>query len=308
MSAGERINPLQFSENSAISTYRGYPTMSTNTNTKNKACVSDIAGIMEQIAPVSLAEEWDNCGLQVGAADWIVDKIWVALDPLLPVIEAAVKHDADLVITHHPLIFRGLKRIDLDTFEGKVIATALGNKTAIYAAHTNLDSAVDGINDVLAGRIGLINTTPLLAPKFPSDDMESAGSEGLGRIGETVSSMPVKDWAQELKQRLGLAHITVAGNLDRMVHRVAVCSGSGSSLMDSFLHSDADVFVSGDLRYHDARAVEECGRAFVDIGHFASEHLMIDALVKKLKSAIEKTGWKIQIDACSIERDPFEIM
>jgi putative NIF3 family GTP cyclohydrolase 1 type 2 len=130
----------------------------------------------------------------------------------------------------------------------------------------------------------------------------------LGRIGMIASPMPVREWARQLKKRLGLAHVKIAGNLDRTVHRVAVCSGSGSSLMDTFLSSDADVYVSGDLRYHDARAVEDSGRAFVDIGHFASEHLIIDPLVRKLKAAVEQAGWDIAIEPCSIESDPFSIM
>ena len=279
-----------------------------NTSNQNRPCVADIAEIMEQIAPLSLAEEWDNCGLQVGASQWTVDKIWVALDPILPVIEAAAQHDVSLVITHHPLIFKGLRRIDLDTFEGRVIATALRNNTAVYAAHTNLDSAADGINDVLAERIGLQHTTPLLAPVYPIDEDDSSSQVGLGRIGDITPPIPVKAWAKKVKHQLGLAHVRTAGNLDRIVHRAAVCSGSGSSLMDTFLNSDSDVFVSGDLRYHDARIVEDSGRAFVDIGHFASEHLMIDALVEKLKAETDKSGWDVRIEPCSLESDPFELM
>jgi dinuclear metal center YbgI/SA1388 family protein len=280
-----------------------------STGIHKKACVSDIAGIMEEIAPACLAETWDNCGLQVGASQWSVDKIWVALDPLVEVIEAAGRHGVDLVITHHPLIFKSLKSIDLNSYEGKVIACALRSHTAVFAAHTNLDSTADGINDVLAGRIGLEDTKPLLAAA-PCDagDREPAAPIGLGRIGMIASPMPVREWARQLKKRLGLAHVKIAGNLDRTVHRVAVCSGSGSSLMDTFLSSDADVYVSGDLRYHDARAVEDSGRAFVDIGHFASEHLIIDPLVRKLKAAVEQAGWDIAIEPCSIESDPFSIM
>lgn len=279
-----------------------------NTASKHKALVADIVDIMEEIAPGSLAEEWDNCGLQVGAPQWIVEKIWVALDPLPPVIEMAGRHDVDLVITHHPLIFKGLKRIDLDTFEGKVIDTALRKQIAVYAAHTNLDSAADGINDVLAERIGLHDTIPLVSSQAGVGDDVPSAAVGMGRIGDTVSPLPVKEWALTLKKALGLEHIKVAGNLDKMVRRVAVCSGSGGSLLGDFLSSDADVYVSGDLRYHDARTVEDSGRAFVDIGHFASEHIMIDAVVKKLTVAVESSGWNIQIEPCTIERDPFEIM
>jgi GTP cyclohydrolase I len=280
-----------------------------STGIQKKACVSDIAGIMEEIAPAFLAETWDNCGLQVGASQWPVEKIWVALDPLVEVIEAAGQHGVDLVITHHPLIFKSLKAIDLNSFEGKVIACAIKSQTAVYAAHTNLDSAADGINDVLAGRIGLQETEPLQAAAHYADSHgDPADPIGLGRIGKIASPMPVAEWVRELKKRLGLAHVKTAGNLDRTVHRVAVCSGSGSSLMGTFLGSDADVYVSGDLRYHDARTVEESGRAFVDIGHFASEHLIIDPLVRKLKTAVEAAGWDIAIEPCSIERDPFSIM
>jgi dinuclear metal center YbgI/SA1388 family protein len=214
-----------------------------------------------------------------------------------------------LVITHHPLIFKSLKSIDLNSFEGKVIACALKSQTAVFAAHTNLDSAADGINDVLADRIGLQETEPLLAAAHDDGgDTDPAAPIGLGRIGRIAAPMPVKQWVRQLKKRLGLAHVKTAGNLDRTIHRVAVCSGSGSSLMDTFLSSDADVYVSGDLRYHDARTVEDRGRVFIDIGHFASEHLIIDPLVRKLKAAVEATGWDIAIEPCAIESDPFSIM
>ncbi len=280
-----------------------------STGIQKKACVSDIAAIMEAIAPAFLAETWDNCGLQVGASQWPVDKIWVALDPLVEVIEAAGQHGVDLVITHHPLIFKSLKSIDLNSFEGKVIACALRSQTAVYAAHTNLDSTADGINDVLADRLGLMETEPLLAAAhYVAGDGDPTAPIGLGRIGTIASPMPVKEWARQLKKRLGLAHVKLAGNLDRAVHRAAVCSGSGSSLMDTFLSSDADVYVSGDLRYHDARSVEESGRAFIDIGHFASEHLIIEPLVRKLRAAVEAAGWDVAIEPCSIESDPFSIM
>lgn len=282
-----------------------------NTIKKKRVGVEDIARLLEQIAPAHLSEAWDNCGLQVGSTQWEVKKIWVALDPLAKVIEDAGRCSVDMVITHHPLIFKALKRIELESTEGKVIASAINHRIAIYAAHTNLDSAAGGINDVLARKIGLDNLCPLLMPKdcLRSDEASCTHETvGIGRIGDLSEPVTVKQWIDDIKKYFGIQHVKVAGNIDRMVHRAAVCSGSGGSLVDTFLSSDADVFVTGDLRYHDARAVEDAGRTFIDIGHFASEHIILEVLTAKLTSAVQKAGWNVKIESCMIEKDPFAVV
>jgi len=270
-----------------------------------------MVALMEELAPPMLAESWDNCGLQVGALQWPVRKVWVALDPLLSVVEAAAGQDVDLVITHHPLIFKPLRKIDLDTREGKIIAAAMNAQMAIYAAHTNLDSARDGINDVLARKIGLAGLEPLV-PAKPAESCDKripdGNPVGMGRLGRLDPPRTVTQLAQEIKRQLGLTNVKVAGRADKVVGKVAVCSGSGGGLLDNFLTSEADVFVSGDLRYHDARAVEDAGRALIDIGHFASEHLMVDALFHQLERVVTHAGWKVQIAPCRLERDPFALI
>jgi dinuclear metal center YbgI/SA1388 family protein len=274
--------------------------------------VADLVGLMEKIAPPYLAESWDNCGLQVGDRNWPVKKVWVALDPLFSVIDAAAGQDVDMVITHHPLIFKPLRNIDLDKPEGRTIAVALTSRTAIYAAHTNLDSAKDGINTLLAHKIGLNRMAPLVpadASAMSSATTSSAhGVTGMGRLGRLASSMTVAELAQDIKKQLGLAKVRVAGRADRKIATVAVCSGSGGSLIDRFLASEADVFVTGDIRYHDARAVEDAGRALIDIGHFASEHIMIDALCDLLDRAVKEAGWDVRIEACELEQEPFQMI
>jgi len=278
---------------------------------KKEVLVADIIRLMECIAPAVLAEDWDNCGLQVGALHWPVQKIWVALDPLLPVIEDAGRRQVDMVITHHPLIFRALQRVSLDTAEGRAIAAALKTRTAVFAAHTNLDSAVGGINDVLARKIGLQQLCALVAAESGATGADSTAARdpaGIGRIGTLASPLPVGQWAGAIKKQLGLESVKVAGNMQMEVQRAAVCSGSGGGLMTAFLHSDADVFVSGDLRYHDARAVEDAGRAFIDIGHFASESIIIEALADTLRSAIQAESWDVQVEPCRSERDPFKLV
>jgi dinuclear metal center YbgI/SA1388 family protein len=263
------------------------------------ACkLGNIIDAIEEIVPSEFAEEWDNCGMQLGDRDWRINKIWVALDPLPEVISAACQEDIDLVITHHPLIFKSLTSIDVSTMEGVVIQQALDHQVAIFSAHTNLDRAKDGVNDILASRIGLSITNTL------SNDLIS-GIPGFGRIGELVQPTSLSALAKNIKQTLGIDHVKVAGNLDMRVKTVAVCSGSGSSMVSAFLDSGADVFISGDLRYHDARNFEFAQKALIDIGHFASEHLIVETFAQQLDRHFQSKGLTLVVEPYSLEKDPF---
>jgi len=263
------------------------------------ACkLGNVIDAIEEIVPSDFAEEWDNSGMQVGDRDRQIKKIWVALDPLPQVISAACQEDVDLVITHHPLIFKSLTSIDVSTVEGFVIQQALDHRLAIFSAHTNLDRAQNGVNDILASRIGLSNTHCL------SNDLIS-GIPGFGKIGELLQATSLSVLAKNLKQTLGIDHVKVAGNLDMRVKTVAVCSGSGSSMVSAFLDSGADVFVSGDLRYHDARTFEFAQKALIDIGHFASEHLIVETFAQQLDRHFQSKGLTLVVEPYTIEKDPF---
>jgi len=266
------------------------------------ACkLGNIIDAIEEIVPSEFAEDWDNSGMQVGDRDYRIKKIWVALDPLPEVISAACREDVDLVITHHPLIFKSLTSIDVRTVEGFVIQQALDHRVAIFSAHTNLDRAKDGVNDILASRIGLSNTHSL------SKDL-IAGIPGFGRIGELAQATSLRALAKNLKRTLGIDHVKVAGNLDMRVKTVAVCSGSGSSMVSAFLDSGADVFISGDLRYHDARTFEFARKALIDIGHFASEHLIVETFAQHLDRHFQSKGLTLVVEPCTMEKDPFEMI
>ena len=260
-----------------------------------------IIKIIEQVIPKDLSEAWDNCGLQVGDVDWSVKKIWVALDPLPEVIAAASQNDVDLVITHHPLIFKAIKTIDVHTPEGAVIQQALNGKVAVYSAHTNLDRVHAGVNDVLAHAIGLKEIVPL------SIDPVS-GMPGFGRIGKVDSPTTPTEMIHRLKAALKLEHVKVAGDLNLNVQKVVVCSGSGSSMISEFFNSSADAYISGDLHYHDARLFEFAGKVLIDIGHFASEHLIVEALTKRLKQSFRSEGLKLDVQAYAFEKDPFLVV
>jgi dinuclear metal center YbgI/SA1388 family protein len=276
-----------------------------------KTTVDDIIAVIEQIAPLNLAEQWDNCGLQVGSRSQQVKKVWVALDPLLSVVDAAADQGVDLIITHHPLLFRSVRSIDLESAIGKVIAIAIKHRIALYAAHTNLDSAHRGINTQLADLIGLSGLEPLVAADVDSRhtlDRVEVPQTGLGRIGWLDPPQTVGELVEPIKRCLNLTSVRIAGDTQLKVRRAAVCSGAGSSLMEAFLSSDAQVYISGDSRYHDARAVEEAGRALIDVGHFASEQIVIDSLVDQLRRAAKTAKWGVSIEPCRLEWDPFKIV
>jgi dinuclear metal center YbgI/SA1388 family protein len=131
---------------------------------------------------------------------------------------------------------------------------------------------------------------------------------GLGRTGMLTESMTLFQLARSIKEKLGLPTVKISGDPNMMVHRAAVCSGSGSSLLKSFFASNADVFISGDIRYHDARDVESAGKALIDIGHFPSEHLMIDPVCDYLRRRISGASWEISVTAYQLEKDPFTVL
>ena len=260
--------------------------------------VADIIEVMESVAPSELAEQWDNVGLQVGQKDWPVRSVWVALDPAPEVVAAACENHVDLLITHHPLIFHPLKSIDFSTPIGTIIRLAIKKQMAIFSAHTNFDAVADGLNDILAAKIGLVDLNVLSTAAAPSP-------HGIGRVGNLRQPSTLLAFARDVSRYLGGCTVKYSGRPDLRVYRAAICTGSGGSLMGDFLSSGADVFVSGDLRYHDARAAQWAEVGLIDIGHFASEHLMVNALADRLQKIFKAKGMRVKVQACDLEKDPF---
>ena len=190
--------------------------------------ISDIIRVLNDLAPPSLAEEWDNIGLQLGDPTGSVKKIWVALDPTIHVVKAACAQDVDMLITHHPLIFKPIKAIDFQTPLGAIIDLASRHHLAIFAAHTNLDSAWGGLNDILAHRIGLKDLKPLAAGAEPNqfdcdnDPLVSKpGRPGIGRVGQLEHSTDLKSLALSIKKVMDLKFIKYSGDPDLSIKTVA---------------------------------------------------------------------------------------
>lgn len=265
------------------------------------ARVGDILAALDVLAPTHLAEDWDNVGLQLGSRDWPVKRVMTALDPTPAVIREVQDREGHVLVTHHPLIFSPLRALDLDTPLGRILEALFARRIAVIAAHTNLDAVRGGVNDVLASYFPLEGVRML-----SSGDHDREG--GLGRVGHLANRTSLAALAASLKARMELPHIRFAGNPQLPVQRVALCSGSGSSMIGAFLESDADVFVTGDVRYHDAREIEGHGRGVIDVGHYESEHIILDVLTQKLAGQMASGGLEVCVEACVGERPPFEIL
>ena len=263
------------------------------------AAVEDILAAVEAVAPSHLAEDWDNVGLQLGSRLWPVARVMTALDPTPGVIREVIARQGNVLVTHHPLIFNPLRTLDFDAPIGRTLEALLVNRIAVIAAHTNLDAVRGGVNDVLASQLEM-DDVAILQPS------ERDASCGLGRIGRIPTPITLGELAAGIKNRMGLPHIRFAGSPELKVRRVALCSGSGSSMMGAFLASEAEVFITGDVRYHEAREIEAHGRGIVDVGHFESEHIILDVLTDKLTEQMVARQLDVSVEACVGERAAFQ--
>ncbi|OFZ54261.1 MAG: Nif3-like dinuclear metal center hexameric protein [Bdellovibrionales bacterium RIFOXYB2_FULL_36_6] len=269
------------------------------------ANVKNILALMHEIAPFDLSEDWDNSGLQVGTMDGNVTKILIGLDVSLPLLNIAKKEKFDLIITHHPLLFHPEKSIDFGRMPGKAIAIAAKQDISIISLHTNIDKARGGLNDYFASRIGLKKTIPLL--KHRSANGIEHEQSGIGRVGHLDKKLILSELINQIKEKLNLPYLRVTGDINLTVEKLAICTGSGGSLIENFLISDAEVFITGDVKYHDARRVEEYSKVIIDIGHFGSELMVIDLFFERLTLAFYNAGLNIKIQKYNEEKDPFTI-
>jgi dinuclear metal center YbgI/SA1388 family protein len=248
--------------------------------------VSDICVFMNELAPLAYAEKWDNPGLLLGHVEAPVHKIMVALDLMPDVAEQAIGAGADMVITHHPFYFNLPSSLVVTDTKMEMTYELIKHDIAVYAAHTNLDAAKGGVNDVLAGILGLKDVTEIPRKECPE--------QGLGRIGMLEEPMPLGDFAKYVKKALGAKHLNYVGG-DEPVFKVAVIGGGGADLMEDAMAAGADTLVTGDLKYHVAQKALNLGINIVDGTHQLTESPVIDQLEKVLRGWVTETDRDIEI-------------
>ena len=242
--------------------------------------IANILSFIETIAPPYMQESWDNVGLLCGRKDRPVKRILVALDPFRTVIDEAIEAKADLIVTHHPLIFgEELKAVNEDTETGRCLLTLIEHGIAAINAHTNLDLAPGGVNDVLAQTLGLQNIT-VADPEGTDGD---GNPYGLIRAGD-VNEMPLEDFLAIVKDRLGCEGLRYADS-GKSVRRVCVGGGSCGGYVTEAAKHGCDTFVTADVKYNQFRTAYELGVNLIDAGHFHTENPTMPIVADKLRKA-----------------------
>ena len=257
----------------------------------------DVMEIMERIAPKQLAEDWDNPGLLVGSPDDEIRRILVCLDVREETVERAKAEDFQMIVAHHPVIFKGLKKLRTDLPDGRLLGALIRSGIAVFAAHTNLDCAEGGVNDELAKRIGLDPKT--IVPLGNADSL----SESLGRVGKLPAPIDVKAFTEQVKKGLGVNNVRFVSGGEHPVKKIGLCSGSGAEFIERAAFMGCDAFVTGDVRYHDAQRAAALGIHVIDAGHFATEHPVVEILATRLS---EELVDKVKVIADDYARDFFE--
>ena len=235
------------------------------------AMLKEIIEFMEESFPLSYKADFDNVGLLAGRKDREVTKVLLCLDCDRFVVQEAISEGAQLIISHHPVIFGGVKSVTDGDPDGEMLVTAIENGISIYCAHTNLDSCPDGLTDYLCQRLELV-------PIEPIEDND-------GRICEPKGELRLLELCARIKAELGLDAVATTAQMNRPVKRVAVCNGSGGGMADAAREKGADVFITGDVKYHQVREMYLTeGFEYIEVNHYDSEKIVTELLFDRIKA------------------------
>lgn len=270
--------------------------------------VGDVLLAIEELWPESLAEGWDAVGLVVGRPDREVSTIVFAVDPTEAVIDDAVNLGADLIVAHHPLMLKPVNSVAATHAKGAVVHRLIEAGCALVTVHTNGDSAIGGVSDVLADAFGLSNVAPLAGAA------DGLPEEGIGRVGDLPEATSLGDFAELVFSMLPAVAggMRVAGDRHGLVRRVALCGGAGDNLFDRVRASQADVYVTADLRHHPALEAREAavnGRPYlIDVSHFGSEWLWLTPAANALSNVLSDQGFTVDVRVSTVNSDPWDFV
>ncbi len=275
--------------------------------------LDEIVAFLAEFAPLALAEDWDNVGLLVGDRQQNVGRVLTCLTLSPDVAAEAVSRSVDLVVSHHPLLFRPVQRLTGDTTEGKLLLDLIGAGVSVYSPHTAFDSAAEGINQQLAKTLGLTDigvlrpsTPPECADGEDNNSGDSSGQMlapaplGSGRFGRLPRAESLVEFNERVKTSLGISHLQYIGDDRTTIGRVAVACGSAAELLPDARRHGCDVLLTGEARFHACLEAQTSGIAMVLAGHYATER----PAVKQLADRIARRFPGVDCFASQIERDP----
>ncbi|MEQ1737422.1 MAG: Nif3-like dinuclear metal center hexameric protein [Rhodoglobus sp.] len=263
--------------------------------------VADVSAAVERLWPAVGAESWDSVGLVVGELDAPVTSILLAVDAVLDTVDEAVTSGVDLLLVHHPLLLRGVTSVASDRYKGAAITRLIRGNCALLAAHTNADVVESGTSATLATALGLIDATPLVA--------DATGRVGIGRVGRLETPTTLGRLARELADLLPATAtgVRVSGDFDTAVATIALCAGAGDAYLAEPAVLAADVYITSDLRHHPASEARENARAsrgpaLIDVSHWASEWLWLDAAARELREQLPG----VTVAVSDLRTDPWD--
>lgn len=234
--------------------------------------IKDVIKFLEERFPLSLQEDWDNSGLQIGNIENDLTNIMISLDIDEQTIQKAKEKSCNLIINHHPFLFSSIKSIDLNEEKGKIIKDLIKNDITVFAMHTNLDIGKGGVNDNLAKLLELKDIS----------NLDTNNENPMARFGYT-DEITAYDFSKFVKEKLNCKGLILYGDKDKKIEKVALCGGAGSDFINDAIDKNCDLIVTSDVKYHEA--IDNCKKInIVDPGHFASEN----HIIYMIKDLLEK--------------------
>ena len=264
--------------------------------------LADVTRVAHDLWPLSGAEQWDAPGLLSGDPAGPIDHIHLAVDAVADTVDEAIEANADLLFVHHPLLLRGVTTVAEDRYKGALLSRLIRANCALLAAHTNADIVVDGVSDVLASRLGLVDALPITAGTVPGT--------GIGRVGRLAEPTTLGQLARRVAHLLPptASGVRAAGEYGQPIETVALCGGAGDSLLAHPSVLAADVYITADLRHHPASEAREqarlggAGPALLDVSHWASEWLWLETAAGQLREALP--GMRVSVS--ELRTDPWD--
>ena len=262
---------------------------------------SEILDFLSDLAPPELAEEWDNTGLLIGQRDDAVSSIMTCLTLTPDVAEEAVSKGASLVIAHHPILFRAVKKLTDETSEGRMLLSLIRAGVAVYSPHTSYDSAYEGVNRQLAASLNLANVQPIRT----LDESGSTSNDeliGSGRFGDLPTEVSLTDFVELVKQALKIDNTWFVGDSAAMIRRVGIACGAAAEFMDDAARHGCDVLLTGEARFHACLEARTRGITLVLPGHYPTERPAMENLAARLANQFPD----LNVWASSVEADPVQ--